>query len=189
MQFRALGFAIIASALADQAVAQDDPPTLTASIPLEVSDLTRDVYGIGVDCFAMSAAGDTVASGGTYLIETEVYNSQSDAYEEITAEEIDSIMPSDLATLEAGETIEVKMYQRAGKQIDAWVTGRCELRISHGTPPNSVVESSAARVCDSNNGDNIAICAWPGSELVSEVTFVRPGLNADGTPEALPGVD
>ena len=60
-------------ALGQQTFAQGEPPTLTVDVPVQISDLTRDVYGIQLDCDALSSDGNFVASGRTNFIDSSVW--------------------------------------------------------------------------------------------------------------------
>ena len=179
--------------LGQQAIAQQDPPTLTIEVPVQISDLTQDVYGINLVCDALASDGNYVASGRTYFIESSIYSQYTSELSQLSgSDDSGNIVPGELSSLENGETLQVFVQQNQGYQIDGWVTGRCDLLIMHGTPSHAdVILTSSAKYCDSAPGIDVEIstCAWPGSELVTVVTFVRPGFNEDGSLAALPGVD
>lgn len=165
---------------------------LTVDVPVQVSDLTHDVYGIHLDCDAKSSDGNFVATGRTFFIETSVYEQYSSVLSSLYgSDDAGEIVVGELSSLENGETLRVFILQNDGYQIDGWVTGRCDMYIMHGTPINSGLHSSSADYCDPAPGIDVEIstCAWPGSDLVTAVDFVRPGFNEDGSLAPLPGVD
>lgn len=175
-------------------LAQDasaEPPMLSVDVPLQVSDLAHGAYGIQISCDAMSGDGDFVATGNTYLIDNSVYEANKMAFYELMADDIAIVQSVDISNLDDYGTVNVEVIQNLGYQIDSWVTGRCDLFINHGAITNEVVLSSTPRECDLPIGfdDTVATCSWPGSELVSVVTFERPGFNEDGTLATLPGID
>lgn len=179
-------------ALGQQTFAQGEPPTLTVDVPVQISDLTRDVYGIQLDCDALSSDGNFVASGRTNFIESSVWQQyQSELSQLYGSDDVDNIVLGELSSLEDGDTIRVFVVQNEGYQIDGWVKGRCDLLIMHGTPSHASVRTSSADFCDPAPGNDVDIsaCAWPGSDLVTVASFVRPGFNPDGTLASLPGVD
>lgn len=165
---------------------------LTVDVPVYVSDLTRDAYGIRVDCDAQSSDGSFVATGRTFFVETSVYQKYSSEMNGLYGPDDNvEIVPGELSTLENGEPLQVYVLQNEGYHIDGWVRGSCDMFILHGTPSNTGLPYVSVDYCDPSPGkyDEIAACAWPGSDLVTSVDFVRPGFNEDGSLAPLPGVD
>ncbi len=195
MRMVAAGMAVSLSAVVSQgSLAQvqsapdRDAPSIAITVPLVVQDLTDRANGLIVACALSTAADEVVASGRTYILPTEYtqWDEQFLQNQVITTDWAETLAGG----LESSEPIGVELVQNQGYQIEGWVHGRCDLLIMTIDPQAQTSAAQAPVECGlSPPNDQLHLCAFPGSDFVSSVEFLRPGFRRDGTLETLPGVD
>ncbi|MFK7792510.1 MAG: hypothetical protein AB8B88_07550 [Devosiaceae bacterium] len=165
-----------------------DAPSINISVPLITDDLTNRVNGIQVACTLSTSADEIVATGGTYIFPVGYTEwDQEFLYNQVITYQRAGILTG---SLESDEPVDVMVFQTEGYQIEGWVHGRCDLLIMHIDPQAQNSSSNAPIECGvSPPNASLHLCAFPDSDFVSSVEFVRPGFNRDGTLETLPGVD
>lgn len=165
-----------------------DTPSITVTVPLMTADFTDRVNGFQVDCTLRTAADEIVANGTTYILASQLSGAGSDFINGhvITQPWADVLY----GNIEADETVDVDIVQNEGYQIEGWVHGRCDLLLMNIDQQEQTSATDAPIECGLSPPNNqLHLCAFPGSEFVSSVEFLRPGFNRDGTLETLPGVD
>lgn len=179
----------ICLAVGSGVVAQDTPQSvMTVTVPVQVSDLAGEAFGVGIYCELLTTNRETVGWGSTYLIQTKTFSAYREKLEDFYNVQ-SRVLPDDLT--ETNTRVDVQIYANNDAYVESWTNGYCQLDIEWGDVALGEFGAGQAEDCGtaSPNVDLMSMCAWPGSELVGEVTFVRPGFNADGTLATLPGVD
>lgn len=171
--------AICAGPLAAQNEAE--PPYVTVSVPVTLSNLTRDTFGVSIICFLESADGTALGDATTNLMDTTREFSAYDAYAFIDDAD-DYLREATLEGFNSTVHVYVSAYN-ADLPIDAWAQGRCEMRvlaIPVGETDPALVRNNLAQPCVATPSGTASYCQLPGSNSIAEVTFTRPGFEIDG---------
>ncbi len=167
--------------LAGPLAAQDelnDANALIVTVPVSLSNLTRDTFGVSVSCYVEYSEGTALGEGTTYLLDTSREFSAWDAL--IFLDEEDPVTRS--VTLEGfNDTVEVLVfsYDPEGMPIDACASGECELSvlaIPIGVTDRDAALTNLTKDCGPAPTGTASFCQLPGSESIGRVTFTRPGF-------------
>lgn len=178
LKLTAMAAAIFAGPLAAQDEAE--PPYVTVNVPVTLSNLTRDTFGVSIICFLESADGTALGDATTTLLDTSREFTASSSLAFLDEDEPDI---RELALEGFSGTVQVFVSSyNADLPIDAWAQGSCELRvlaIPVGETDRALVRNNIAQECGATPSGTASYCELPGSNSISRVTFTRPGFGVD----------
>jgi hypothetical protein len=170
-----------------------DVASLQVVVPLDVSDVTEDTIGIEVGCLVYSSLAPDlgpIGAGRVVIIRNWI---SVDTYDAFQARFANAAIPTsfeqlDLAQL--GGTIAVVAHEMERAMLAGWTHGECHLGVY--APRISTVGEFGSTPLDcyaTETVEPVALCAFPGTDLITETRFSRPGFALDGTVQTLPGID
>ena len=188
-----LMFSLLLQPVAVQSQERDDDNWelgLEVTIPVEISNVTDDVYAIEIVCWAMSSLlskDDQTIGVGRLIIADEVFAREGIFIESEfikmfeTAEVTPEFAVEDLKDYRGEQTVYVDAYR--GGTITGWTHGSCELFVMHSGYGEANPTSGTPLDCyETELSEPVALCAWPGSALQQSVQFQRAGFDEDGQP-------
>jgi hypothetical protein len=176
----------------DQQVKSDF--NLTVVVPLDVTDLTDDVFGIEIGCLAYSSLlgedNNIVGAGRVAVLDADRDPLRTEAFKATFADAsiYTTFVDHDFNALPVEVLADVNDISDG--QLRGWTHGECNLAIYFGDTTEAGNYGGAPADCAATQErEDVARCIFPESESVEQIKFSREGFDLNGQLETLPGVD
>jgi hypothetical protein len=153
-------------------------------VPVEINDVTDDVYGVLIYCTIKSAIlqseDKTVGLGRAWIVDDRLFTTENRS---ITGDfETANRVAANLQTFSG--TVAVPILASSGRDTSGWTHGLCSLFIQYGDVASFDPDSRDFEVPRDCQVDDVApaLCSRPGAALNVHSFFGRDGFDATGQP-------
>lgn len=163
---------------------------VVVEVPVTLTDLTDDVYAVEIVCWLFSSLlreDDQNIGLQRVIIASEDYIPENF----MEPSEIETMFENSPVSTDVihdrlqgfNDGVSLLIEANSDQSIFGWTHGSCNLNIFHDDLGVANANADAPVDCyQTPEVEPVALCKWPGSELISQVQFSRPGFDLEGQP-------